>query len=152
MKTPKQRPHQTELHWLANLSVIFYCQAASFCFSTVFAKLVVFSLQMERLQGWNGTGPATPLLGTLGWVLFCSVSCRRRTRCVRAYVQTKQAEEEITPNPKSMLQNDAPQSIQVWKHQDVVGEERRKNKNSRKAWLLSNNILFLFLFYTLFRK
>lgn len=55
------------------------------------------------------------------WVLFCSVPCRRRTRCVRAYVQTKQAEEEITPNRNSTLQGDAPQSIQVWKHQDVAG-------------------------------
>lgn len=149
----KQRHHQTK-HWLANLFVIFYCLAASFWFPSIFAKLVVFSLQMERLQGWNGNEPATPLLGTLGWVLFCSVSCRRRTRCVCAYVQTKQAEEEITPAPKKHASGRppvTPQSIQVRKHQDVSGKGRRKNKNSQKAWLLSN-ILFIFLFYTLFRK
>lgn len=64
-------------------------------------------------------------------------------------VQTMQAEREITPP-----QNDAPQSIQVWKHQVEAGEDRRKKKEKLSEGLAvkQQHILFLFLFYTLFRK
>lgn len=128
----KQRHHRT------NLSVIFSCQAASFCFSPIFAKRVVFSLRMERLQRWNGTEPGKPLLGALGSVLFRSVSAVHSS-CSH---MSKQSE----PKGKWLL------PIKPLMNRGAKAPRRGNKKLSESLAVKQQHILFLFLFYTLFRK